>query len=203
MEAAFVELVGRGDVLEFSFAGGTDRAIARRGFVAAGIDPDETQIDRFLDLYLEGLGAQLVQSEGYRVFEGGRALLDRIDGRPNVAIGLGTGNIERGAYLKLARGGLRERFSFGGFGCDHEERARLIAAGAERGASRLGCPRERCRVIVIGDTPHDIDAARAIGAECLAVATGPHSADELTRSGATRAVNDLADPGAWELLGFE
>lgn len=191
MEAAFRDTVGRDDVCNFSFAGHTDRAIAREGLRGAGLDPDEPAIDAFLERYLAHLEPALERSERYAVLEGVTALLDALEGREGWAIGLGTGNVERGARAKLRRGGLDPRFGFGGFGCDHEERPRLIAAGAARGARRLGVPVERCRVIVIGDTVRDVDAARAIDAECLAVATGSASVETLRDHGATLAVSAL------------
>lgn len=79
-------------------------------------------------------------------------------------------------------------------------RPELIRRGAERGAEKLGRPLDSVRVVVIGDTPKDIDAAKAIGAECVAVATGDHSLEALERAGATRAFPDLMAPGALESL---
>ena len=117
-----------------------------------------------------------------------------------IAVGLGTGNIEGGARIKLARVALNENFPFGGFGSDHEDRAELLAVGAARGAARLALPRSACRVVVIGDTPKDIAAAHAIDAESLAVATGPFPVDILRDAGATIAVPNLADPQAPRFL---
>lgn len=102
--------------------------------------------------------------------------------------------------MKLERGGLHERFAFGGFGSDHEDRAQLLAIGAERGAAQLGRPLRECRIIVIGDTPRDVAAARAIGAECLGVGTGRHDAASLLASGAHEALDDLAHPRAWSIV---
>jgi phosphoglycolate phosphatase len=137
------------------------------------------------------------------VHRGVEAALDAAEAR-GCAIGLGTGNVREGARLKLERVGLHHRFAFGGFGCDHELRAELIRVGAERGARALGAPLEACRVVVIGDTPKDIAAAQAIGAECLAVATGTFTTADLTAHAPTRVVADLAEAGALAaLLGDE
>jgi phosphoglycolate phosphatase-like HAD superfamily hydrolase len=111
-------------------------------------------------------------------------------------VGLGTGNLRDGARLKLSRVGLHERFAFGGFGSDHEARDALLRVGAERGAGTLRAPLSACRVVVIGDTPRDVAAAQAIGAECLAVATGPFSVDALAACGPTHCFRDLAEDGA-------
>lgn len=202
MEAAFTEAVGRDDVCGFSFGGATDRAIARRGLEAAGVEVDDRAIDDLLARYLAHLPRALEGSDGFAVFEGVIALLDALEGRDGVAIGLGTGNVERGARAKLRRGGLDARFSFGGFGCDHEERPRLIAAGAARGAARLGHALESCRVVVIGDTPRDAHAALAIGAECIGVATGGYEAAALREAGAHLVVDALTDGEVRGALGL-
>src|SRR6185436_15306118 len=121
-------------------------------------------------------------------------------GRDGIAIGLGTGNLRRGAELKLERAGLAQHFTFGGFGCDHEDRPAIVRIGAERGAALLGTTLDACRVVVIGDTPRDVEAARAIGADSLAVATGGIPPDELSAAGATWALPDLAQPGVVNVL---
>ncbi len=200
MEAAFAELCGRDDVCDFPFGGGTDRAIARRGLINAGWVADDDAIDRFLAIYLRHLEPSLAASTRYAVLPGVVPLLDSIEGHDGLAIGLGTGNVEAGARAKLRPGGLDGRFAFGGFGCDHEDRARLIEAGARRGAERLAVPRDACRVVVVGDTPRDVDAARAIGAECVAVATGGHDAASLREAGASAVFEDLCAPEIASLL---
>jgi len=194
MKAALRELAPSDAALDFPFAGGTDRAIARRALAGSGLDDDDASIERFLARYLSHLPAQLETSAAYRILDGVAAILDALEGLERYAIGLGTGNVERGARLKLARGGLDARFEFGGFGSDHEERPRLIAAGAARGAARLGRSVDACRVVVIGDTLRDVDAALAIGAECVGVGTGPCTAAELREAGATIAFDDLRAP---------
>jgi phosphoglycolate phosphatase-like HAD superfamily hydrolase len=117
-----------------------------------------------------------------------------------MAQGLGTGNIVEGARLKLEHVGLYHHFDFGGFGSDHELRVELIRLAAERGAQQLGRKRDACRVVVIGDTPKDVDAARAIGAESLGVGTGSFSAESLRQHGATYAFADLNEAGALSAL---
>ena len=200
MTLALREIAGTDGALDFPFAGATDRGIARRGLEGAGALADDAGIDALLERYLEHLPDALASNERYRVLEGVEALLDALDGRPGYAIGLGTGNVEAGARAKLARGGIADRFAFGGYGCDHEERARLIAAGATRGAGRLGVTVDACRVVVVGDTDRDVRAAIAIGAECVGVGTGPFEPEELLEAGAVAAFDDLTAPGALEAL---
>src|SRR5262249_35798153 len=108
--------------------------------------------------------------------------------------------VREGAKIKLGRARLFERFAFGGFGCDAEDRAELLAVGAARGAARKGARMEECRLVVIGDTPRDIAAAKAIGAESIAVATGPFSPTELAECAPTALLKSLADPSAAPIL---
>lgn len=197
IEAAFSDVFGEGgEPLGFSFAGMTDRAIIRRGLVQRGLEVSARVMEAIVRAYLVRLAVEVPTSPRYRVLTGVPEVLDAALAQPGFAVGLGTGNVEPGARIKLGRGGIAERFAFGGFGCDHEDRATLLAVGARRGAERLAAPLEACRVVVIGDTPKDIAAACDIGAECLAVATGAYEVAALGGLGATRIAADLSDPDA-------
>jgi phosphoglycolate phosphatase len=192
---------GRGPWLGFPLAGRTDRSIVREALRERGVAADEeARIDEVLESYLRFLTEEVTAGEGYRVHRGVEALLDGAAGRERLAIGLGTGNIRRGAAIKLGRVALWERFGFGGFGCDHEDRAEILRTGAQRGAEALGLPLEQCRVVVIGDTPRDVAAALAIGAQAIGVATGHHDVAALLASGAAAAFADLSEPGAVEAV---
>lgn len=183
------------------FDGMTDRSITRLGLEAIGVAATEQAIDELLAIYLAELADELLKStpETYRVHPGVHDIL-RSASESGAAVGLGTGNIEAGARLKLEHVGLYRHFSFGGFGCDHEIRVELIRRGAERGASKLGQALASCRVVVIGDTPKDIDAARGIGAESIGVGTGSFSAGQLRAHGATHAFDDLTAAGVLTAL---
>ena len=119
-ERALDQLVGPCEDFGLNFAGSTDRGSARKGLVAAGAQATEEAIDRVLDIYLSLLPDELDECTEYTVFDGVVDLLEMLVGKDRLAMGLGTGNIERGARLKLARGGLNDYFDFGGFGCDAE-----------------------------------------------------------------------------------
>jgi phosphoglycolate phosphatase-like HAD superfamily hydrolase len=106
--------------------------------------------------------------------------------------GLLTGNIRRGAQIKLQRYQLWDKFPFGGFGDDHEDRDRIAAIALQRGSERLGRQLEGAEVLVIGDTPLDIRCARAIGAKVLAVATGSFSVQQLQEHRPDWVVEDLS-----------
>ena len=199
-ERAVGDFLGSEIRLEFSFAGGTDRGIAREALTSLGEVPAEEAIDGILAMYVEYLEVALRASTEFTVFSGVVELLDQLYKRRDIALGLGTGNVEVGARIKLSRGGLNDYFFFGGFGCDAEDRAELIRTGATRGATRLGVALEECRVLIIGDTPRDVAAARAIGADSLAVATGFPSQAELKACNPTYCVADLRDGLVRELL---
>lgn len=198
MERAFVARRGTADALTFSFGGMTDRSIARRGLDDGLAPVTDDEIDRLLAVYLTHLADELPASRGFVVHDGVVDLLDAT-ARAGVAVGLGTGNVRDGARLKLGHAGLFDRFSFGGFGCDHEDRAALLAVGRDRGAGALGAAPSSCRVVVIGDTPRDVAAARAIGAEVVAVATGGTSAPSLQACAPDLLVDALTHP---TVLGF-
>lgn len=199
---AFVTLHGRADACDhFSFSGMTDRAIVRIGLEFIGKTGNEAAIDEVIATYLEYLKRAIwsVDDTQYFVHAGMRQSIEAARSA-GCAIGLGTGNVRAGALAKLERVGLHEQFEFGGFGDDHELRPELIRRGAERGAERLGCALSDARVVIIGDTPKDIAAAQAIGAECIAVATGDHDVSELRSAGATFVFEDLNDPNALTAL---
>ena len=107
------------------FDGMTDRGIVRGGLATIGEIADgpaaETAIDAILADYVPFLEEEIAQVQ-LTLHRGARDVLDAVSGRPGVAVGLGTGNIRPGARAKLAPLGVFERFAFGGFGCDHEDR---------------------------------------------------------------------------------
>lgn len=200
IERAFERHTGHRDAFDFPFDGMTDRAIVRAALRKVDLPADEAAIDAFLPLYLETLAEEMEKAPIFRVHRGMERAIDTALATPNVAVGLGTGNVKEGARVKLQRAKLHDRFAFGGFGCDHEDRPTLIRIGAERGAARLGVPLAECRVVIIGDTPKDVHAARAIGAESIGVGTGSFGPAQLLACGATAAFRHFEEPGALEAL---
>jgi phosphoglycolate phosphatase-like HAD superfamily hydrolase len=192
----FEERYGRGAVFDdMRFHGMTDRAIVRRGLERADLPCDEPTIDDLCAAYLSALADEVPRSPAFRLYPGVVDILEALAGRSGIAVGLGTGNLREGARLKLEHAHLHHHFSFGGFGCDHEDRATLIRIGATRGAAQLGAVLEACRVVVVGDTPSDVAAALAIGAESVTVETSGFTTSALLAAGATRAFPTLAAPG--------
>lgn len=194
VERAFVAECGRADQLDaVQFNGFTDPLIVRTGLELLGLPPEPARIEAILAAYLAVLPDELARATGFHVKPGVEALLAALVGRAGVAVGLGTGNLRAGAMLKLERAGLGAHFGFGGYGCDHADRAELLRIGAARGAAMLGAPPADCRVVVIGDTPRDVAAAHAIGAVCIGVGTGGIATDVLRAAGADVAVDALTD----------
>ena len=201
MTGAFADVHGRPDACaHFSFAGMTDRAIAREGLRALELEADARAIDAVLEAYLTRLDRELQAAESYRVLPAVVELVSFLRTVARVAVGLGTGNVRRGAYAKLARGSLDGLFPFGGFGCDAEDRIELLRAGAQRGAEALGVEIEACRVVVIGDTPRDVAAAKGLGVECVGVGTGGVAPETLVALGARRAFATLGDADVRDVL---
>ncbi len=141
--------------------------------------------------YLGFLEEELARPEVVRVLPGVEAALAALE-RRGALIGLATGNLVDGARLKLSAARLWHRFPFGGFGDDDAERAGLIRVAIARAEARCGRPIEPRSVTVIGDTPRDVAAARAVGARAVAVATGMHDCATLAACGADEVHETLA-----------
>jgi phosphoglycolate phosphatase-like HAD superfamily hydrolase len=202
IERAFGERYGRPDACSsFRFDGMTDPLIARQALTILGVEPTASAIDDILGVYVRLLEVEVARADGaqYRLHSGIAEALSAARAH-GLGVGLGTGNVREGARIKLSRVGIYEKFSFGGFGSDAEDRGELIRHGAERGAEHLDVPLSKCRVVVIGDTPKDVDAAQRIGAESLGVGTGGFSAEALREHGATHAFPSLSWPGALDVM---
>lgn len=181
------------------FSGRTDRAIVRDFFTRHLIEPSEANFQRFFERYVFWLDQVLHEMEG-RVLPGVVDLITGLKSLPEPpAVGLLTGNVRLGAEIKLRHYRLWERFELGAFGDDHEDRNELARIARERGSRHCGRPLSGGEIVVIGDTPHDITCARAIGARCLAVATGGATRAELRAHKPDRLVDDLSAINAAEL----
>lgn len=186
------------DLSGIEIAGRTDRAIATQILRKYGHDPSFENVARFLDGYVQALATRLPQRRPFgSVLAGIAEILEAIHRRADLAQGLLTGNIRRGARLKLEHYEVFHYFEFGAFADDDEDRNRLppFAKGRAESLFRVGFAPES--IFVIGDTPHDVACGKAIGARTIAVATGRFSADELARAGADITFPDLNDPGAF------
>ncbi len=175
-----------------SMAGKTDPQILKEALALHGIESGNGIVPEFYDAYLQHLRKQVVKGKGH-VKPGMREALDILKDRKEFAIGLLTGNIERGAAIKLEHFGLRSYFVAGAFGSDAEDRNRLlpVAVGKLFRSTSIPVRFEDC--VVIGDTPRDVECARPYRAFSVGVATGPYSSASLSAAGADAVFEDLSD----------
>jgi phosphoglycolate phosphatase len=177
---------------QIPYAGRTDRAIVRDLFRLHAIAETPENLRTLLDGYLRRLPESLRRHDG-RVLPGIASLLQQLGERPDVAVGLLTGNVRAGARAKLGHFGLFEHFQFGGFGDHHFDRDDVAREALAAVQATVGAHCTADCVWVIGDTPLDVRCARAIGARVAAVATGLHSCDELAPTNPDLLLSDLSD----------
>ncbi len=170
--------------------GRTDGDIARQILLRSGVSAEriDDRADAVRDVTCREFAQRCPDELREKVAPGMVELLAQLDARNGVRLALLTGNFEPIARLKMDRAGLGRRFERGqgAFGSDHEDRAALPAVARTR-AGTSGRAHPRGRTMVIGDTPNDIACARADGVRCLAVATGPFQASELSAADAVVA----------------
>jgi phosphoglycolate phosphatase-like HAD superfamily hydrolase len=175
------------------FSGRTDRAIVRDLFVRHGIEESAENCRRFLAAYLDHLPRTLATHPG-KVLAGVAHLLEEMHGRGDVWLGLLTGNVREGARIKLSHFALVHYFRSGGYGDWHFHRDDVAREALAELRRHLGESLPGERIWVVGDTPLDVQCARAIGARVAAVATGWHPLEELAAAQPDLLLADLADP---------
>jgi phosphoglycolate phosphatase-like HAD superfamily hydrolase len=187
-------------VEKINFAGRTDVNLVREFFGFHNIPPTPENFQRFFEHYVFWLDQTISQSNG-RPCRGAPEFLDGFRTLPNPPmLGLLTGNIRLGAEIKLRRFGLWDVFQIGAFADDSEDRNQIAAIARERGSRVLGKELRGDQIVVVGDTPHDIRCAQAIGAKMLAVATGGATLHELKQYQPDWAVEDLTQISARSLF---
>lgn len=180
------------DLADIEFAGRTDAHIARSILTKYGSALNDESVSGFLAEYLHGLSELLPQTNG-RVLPGVIEILERMRAKDDRVLGLLTGNLKRGAELKLRRYGLWEYFELGAFADDHHDRNELGAFARTRACERHNFEFAPSAIDVIGDTPHDIACGKAIGARTIAVATGSSSSAELAAHKPDFVFEDFSD----------
>lgn len=181
-----------GSLVEIDFAGRTDMWIMREVFRKFDVAPTPDHFTRFFDGYVAALPRELNNPEA-RVLPGVHELLAAARAHGGIAQGLVTGNMRRGAELKLSHHGLWGYFGFGAFADDSEHRNDLGPHAVRRALEQHGVNFAADDVWVIGDTPHDIACGKAIGARTLAVGTGGSTVEQLRAHHPTAALEDLSD----------
>ena len=203
MESALRSAFGVRDIFDtVAYSGRTDVAIAFDLLAAHGLPTGDADQILLRETYLRELPEFLRTSVG-EILPGISGLLERLGGTPDVVQGLLTGNVRRGAQAKLGHFGLWDYFGPGGFGDRQTDRSEVAREALESVAAHLGTRPDPADIWVVGDTPHDVSCARAIGANVLAVATGWHTLAELEACRADATLSDLSDAGrVLELFGM-
>ena len=200
IQQALTEVFGGFGPPDHRFDGKTDRQIVRELMRIEGHDDDriDAGVDEALARYVRYLERELADpAHAPHLFDGVLPLLDALEAHPGVALGLLTGNVEDGARAKLRAVGIDpDRFAYSAFGSDAEHRPELPALAQQRASRSLGSEIAGCDVVVIGDTPADVECGRAIGARAIAVATGRYPMEALEAVGAAYVFADLTDTGA-------
>ena len=204
MNRAIEQVLGHNDGLDgIPLAGRTDWSILVDAVTKVGQQMDTALLGTLRERYVANLAIEIQHpGKGIKaVMPGIRALLDELESREDVFVGLLTGNFEEGAKIKLGHFDLWRYFTCGAYGGDAADRNALVPFAIER-ARQCGLPEiAPANVLVVGDTPHDVACAHAAGAVPVAVATGHHTVEQLRNSGAEIVFQDLRDTRAFlELL---
>ena len=194
-ETAMLEMYGTaGPVDSYDFSGKTDPQIARELLVAVGLE--DADVDAGLpglwDRYIAELESR-IRDNPMRLLPGVGGLIEALDSEPDVALGLVTGNIIRGARVKLGSVGLVDRFEVGGYGSDHEVREHLPAIALERAFEAWGVRFPPESAVIVGDTPRDVECGKHGGTRTVAVATGRFGREQLEATGADEVFDDFSD----------
>ncbi len=197
---ALAEVYGSSGPSDHRFDGKTDPQIVRELLRSDGHADDhiDGHMPRALSRYIEVLAEEL-GNPGHkpRALPGVVRLLDALAARPDVIIGLLTGNVVDGARAKLAAVGIDpDRFEVGAYGSDHETRAELPSIARRRVQAARGQPIDGEDIVIIGDTPSDVQCGQSLGVRAIGVATGRYSAKDLSACGAFAAFDDLSDTDA-------
>jgi phosphoglycolate phosphatase len=194
---AFHQLHGREpDMSRVDVAGRTDKWITARMLEHNGLPVTTQHIHDLIDVYLTRLPHEIATRPGL-VLPGIQALLDTCRARPDIAQGLLTGNVERGARIKLEHYRVWHYFEFGAFGDDSALRNELGPHALRRAAARHACAFPPAATFVIGDTPHDIECGKVIGAKTIGVATGSFTVEQLQAHAPTAVFQDFTDAAAF------
>lgn len=183
------------DISYINFAGNTDLSVlleVAKHHQVTLTDEDRRRFFRQLPRELE----QTIREVQLVIYPGVRKLLETLSARPDVILGLVTGNVAESARIKLQQFNLHHHFLLGAFGDDHANRADIARLAIRRIENKLRDDQRLREVFLIGDTPHDVLAAKAISARCIAVATGKFTEEELRKAGADSVLTNLEDTAA-------
>jgi phosphoglycolate phosphatase len=200
MNRACADIVGHDNALHgIAVAGRTDWSILADVMRLHDQPFDPPLLDRLGRRYVAHLAEEIqLPGTGVKdVMPGIRPLLDALQQRDDVVLGLLTGNFIDGARIKLGYFDLWKYFPFGAFGGDSANRNDLVPVAIQRAREAGLAEIHPARVIVIGDTPSDVECARVVGAMPVAVATGGYTVEQLRQTGAQVVLSDLSDTAAF------
>ncbi|MDT8325411.1 MAG: HAD hydrolase-like protein [Bacteroidota bacterium] len=178
----------------YDFAGKTDQQIYTDIMEQSQVDAETLARlrEKTFDAFFEKLERRLTR-ENVTVLPGVRALLAALGEEQVATVALLTGNMLRGARIKLTPPELLPHFSFGAFGNDAFHRHELPAIAVERAYDRTGATFKAKDIVIIGDTPHDIDCGRHLNVRSIGVATGGYSYEQLAAHKPDHVFENLLD----------
>jgi phosphoglycolate phosphatase-like HAD superfamily hydrolase len=198
MEKALAQRFGiKCDLGKIDWAGRTDSWITGEVFRHVGLPDTPQNSHDYLETYLELLPRELADGPQGQVLPGVLELLELLHHRPDVAQGLLTGNLRRGAEFKLTHYKVWHYFEFGAFADDSPRRNDLGPHALRRARERHAVEFTADRTFILGDTPHDIECGKVIGARTIGVATGRYSVAELAAHQPTAVFPNFADTAAF------
>ncbi|HCC46869.1 MAG TPA: hypothetical protein DEQ38_01940 [Elusimicrobia bacterium] len=188
--------------------GATDKANFENAFKAgAGRKPTRKQLAVLTQKYVDRLPSEVlasVKAKKYLKVKGVEKFLARLSGRKDVLLGLGTGNLRDGAFIKLEPSGFLRHFAFGGYGCDSHHRSVVLQKAVVRAAKLAKTPIKERDVFVIGDTHRDAEAAKEAGYHSGVVLDGFGDRAAIMRSNPELVAEDFSDMKPWLIwLGLE
>ncbi|HHV99722.1 MAG TPA: HAD hydrolase-like protein [Clostridiaceae bacterium] len=200
MNTAFYKLFGIEDGFgPINMAGMLDAIIVRKAFeihnipVALPDGRENTDIERFYELYIEALSAEISMIQGSIACPGVLELLETLHRKDNFYNVLGTGNIEAGARLKLSVDNMNRYFPTGSFGNRQIERYQLIEEAIANSEEYFKMTFQRDKIFVIGDTPKDVECGNKLGIKSIGVATGNYNKKQLSEHGADYVFENFSD----------
>lgn len=195
LNKAFFEVLGIENAFKnFEMAGKTDVQIIKEGLVKWGINPSYPVVRKIIERYLQNLQLEM-NNNSKHVKPGVIEFISFVRNELGYPTGLLTGNLEKGARIKLAPFELNQYFPFGAFGSDHEDRRFLLPIALIRFSRMFKRKISFTECIIVGDTPRDVACAKPYGAKVVAVATGPYSVSELMETQADVVVENLSEMG--------
>ena len=180
------------DLRDIEIAGMTDSGIVVSILNKHKIPATNENVTAFLDSYVHFLSLELPLRKG-NLLPGVLELLEKLKSREHLVLALLTGNVSRGAQLKLEHYGVWRFFEFGAFADDHQDRNQLGPFARARAKEKQGREFSAAEIDVIGDTPRDIACGKALGARTIAVATGTWSRERLAQHHPDFLIDDFSD----------